>query len=287
MQSHAVRADAALSSAPSVPSPLLRLLAIIFAYSQVLVWTDIAQGDADYCAVLVAFNSVLQIVLYAPFGILYVNEIAPHHAQADSFKISYSTVARSVAAFLGIPLALALATRAAFLVCRAQHFYHTKFLPAIAPLSLVALLFTTILIFAAQGRHVVTSITSVLRVVAPLVVYFVLMFFSVLWACKRCGVGYGKTASQAFTGASNNFELAIAVVVAAYGAESEEALAATVGPLVEVPVLLGLAYLLVWYRKRCGWDFEEEAEGTAVVQAELQSEEGGVGARVEKEKVEA
>jgi len=210
--------------------------------------------------VLVAFNSVLQIVLYAPFGILYVNEIAPHHGGAGAFKVSYATVARSVAAFLGIPLALALATRAAFLLCRAQTFYQTKFLPAIAPLSLIALLFTTILIFAAQGRHVVTSITSVLRVVAPLVVYFVLMFFSVLLLCKRFGVAYGKTVSQAFTGASNNFELAIAVVVAAYGAESEQALAATVGPLVEVPVLLGLAYLLVWYRRRVGWDLDVDEE---------------------------
>lgn len=167
----------------------------------------------------------------------------------------------------GIPLALALATRAAFILCRAQTFYQVEFLPAIAPLSLIALLFTTILIFAAQGRHVVTSITSVLRVVAPLIVYFVVMFFAVLWTCKRFGVNYGKTASQAFTGASNNFELAIAVVVAAYGADSEQALAATVGPLVEVPVLLGLAYALVWYRRKVEWDLA----------ADLQAAEAGPG----------
>ena len=140
-------------------------------------------------------------------------------------------------------------------------------------MSLIALLFTTILIFAAQGRHVVTSITSVLRVVAPLIVYFVLMFFSVLWLCKRLGVSYGKTASQAFTGASNNFELAIAVVVAAYGADSEQALAATVGPLVEVPVLLGLAYALVWYRRRTGWELGEPPATSAIVDVEARAEE--------------
>ncbi|KAI5474324.1 bile acid:sodium symporter [Pseudohyphozyma bogoriensis] len=182
----------------------LILVGIARCVAMVLVWTDIAQGDSDYCAVLVAFNSILQIVLYAPFGILYVNKIS--HPSTE-LNISYSTVARSVAAFLGIPLGLALLTRGAFILFKAQTFYHRKFLPTIAPLSLIALLFTTLIIFAAQGRHVVASITNVLRVVAPLIVYFVVMFFVVLYGCKRAGVTYSRTTTQAFTGASNNFEV--------------------------------------------------------------------------------
>ncbi|KAL8290541.1 hypothetical protein RQP46_002799 [Phenoliferia psychrophenolica] len=237
----------------------LILVGIARCIAMVLVWTDIADGDADFCAVLVAFNSILQVVLYAPLAILYVDKIG----QSGTVVVSYGTVARSVAAFLGIPLALALVTRGAFFLFKAQKFYQEKFLPAIAPLSLIALLFTTLIIFAAQGRHVVTAITSVLRVIAPLLVYFTIMFGVVLFTCKRANVPYGRTTAQAFTGASNNFELAIAVAIAAYGANSPQALAATVGPLVEVPVLLGLAYLLNWYRKRDNWDVEEGVEEKA------------------------
>ncbi|KAK4702139.1 arsenite transporter, partial [Phenoliferia sp. Uapishka_3] len=242
----------------------LILVGIARCIAMVLVWTDIADGDADFCAVLVAFNSILQIVLYAPFAILYINKISPGGG-SGGVVVGYGTVARSVAAFLGIPLAAALVTRGAFILFKAQLFFQEKFLPTIAPLSLIALLFTTLIIFAAQGRQVVDSITSVLRVVAPLLVYFLIMFFLVLFTCKRAKVSYGRTTAQAFTGASNNFELAIAVAVSAYGANSPQALAATVGPLVEVPVLLGLAYLLNWYRKRQNWDLDEEevAQNTA------------------------
>ncbi|ORY77268.1 sodium bile acid symporter family-domain-containing protein [Leucosporidium creatinivorum] len=237
----------------------LILVGLARCIAMVLVWTDIAGGDGDYCAVLVAFNSVLQIVLYSPFAILYINTISP--GSQDDIHIDYVTVARSVAAFLGIPLGLALLTRGFFILIKAQKFYQTKFLPAIAPLSLIALIFTTIIIFAGQGKQVVSSITDVLRVIAPLLVYFIIMFFLVLWICSRAGVSYGRSATQAFTGASNNFELAIAVAVSAYGGSSKQALAATVGPLVEVPVLLGLSYLLVWYRRRTNWDVEPSATG--------------------------
>ncbi|KAM0751171.1 arsenical-resistance protein ACR3 [Meredithblackwellia eburnea MCA 4105] len=239
----------------------LILVGIARCIAMVLVWTDIAQGDSDYCAVLVAFNSILQIVLFAPFAILYINKASMETVE-DEVLVSYGTVAKSVAAFLGIPLAAAMLTRGMFiLVFKAEKFYKEKFLPVIAPFSLLSLIFTTIIIFAAQGRQVVTSITSVLRVIAPLLVYFSVMFFLVLFVCTKFRVGYGRSATQAFTGASNNFELAIAVAVSAYGANSPQALAATVGPLVEVPVLLGLAYLLVWYRKRTGWDVEEGEYG--------------------------
>ncbi|KAM0746986.1 arsenical-resistance protein [Meredithblackwellia eburnea MCA 4105] len=238
----------------------LILVGVARCIAMVLVWTDIAHGDSDFCAVVVAFNSVLQIALYAPMAILLVAKIAPG-ASEDEIQVSYGTVAKSVAAFLvGIPLAAALLTRGSFIVFKKEKFYQDKFLPAIAPLSLVSLIFTTMIIFAAQGRQVVSSITSVLRVIAPLLFYFCGMFAFALYFCKWRGVGYKRSVVQAFTGASNNFELAIAVAVASFGANSPQALAATVGPLVEVPVLLTLAYVLDWYRKRTHWDLDIDSE---------------------------
>ncbi|KWU43495.1 arsenical-resistance protein [Rhodotorula sp. JG-1b] len=223
--------------------------------AMVLVWTDIADGDVDYCAVLVAVNSILQMVLFSPVALLFIKVFKAGGSDADSdFNISYSLVSKSVAAFLGIPFGAAMVTRGFFFVIRAQTFFERKFLPAVAPLSLIALLFTTLIIFAAQGHHVVESITDVLRVAAPLVVYFLGMFFGVLFVCRHFGVGYPRTTTQAFTAASNNFEIAQSVAIATWGANSSQALATTVGPLIEVPVLLGLAYALVWFRRRSHWD---------------------------------
>ncbi|GAA6030406.1 hypothetical protein JCM8097_009092 [Rhodosporidiobolus ruineniae] len=258
----------------------LILVGIARCIAMVLVWTDIASGDIDYCAVLVAVNSLLQIVLYAPFADLYINIIAPARSHGD-ISISYATVAKSVAAFLGIPLAAALVTRGFFIGIRAQTFYERRFLPTIAPLSLIALLFTIIVIFAAQGKQVVHSITDVLRVVPPLLVYFLIMFFAALLVCRRAKCSYGRTATQAFTASSNNFELAIAVAVAAYGADSPQALASTVGPLVEVPILLGLSYLLVWYRRRTGWDLPEGDEQGKAGSSPAESDIGSLKREVE------
>ncbi|KAK4051010.1 arsenicals resistance [Microbotryomycetes sp. JL201] len=239
----------------------LILVGIARCIAMVLVWTDIAGGDINckwlYCAVLVAVNSVLQIVLYSPLAILFIDVMGPSRLESSGVNFSYDTVARSVAAFLGIPLGAALLTRGLFYAFKKQEFFHKTFLPLIGPLSLISLLFTTLIIFAAQGKQVVKSITDVLRVIAPLLVYFLIMFFLVLWLCYKSKMSYGRSASQTFTGASNNFELAIAVAVASYGADSPQALAATVGPLVEVPVLVTLAYLMVWWRKKQRWDVDE------------------------------
>ncbi|GAA5980084.1 hypothetical protein JCM5350_001757 [Sporobolomyces pararoseus] len=231
----------------------LILVGIARCIAMVLVWTDIAGGDLDYCAVLVAFNSLLQIVLFAPLSIFYIHVLSVHQEIGEN-RVQYATVAKSVAVFLGIPLAAAMALRGFFMILRLKSFYQNKFLPAIAPLSLLSLLFAIIIIFAGQGKQVVSSITNVLRIVPPLLIYFVVAFFLTLWGGKRYGASYQRSTVHAFTNASNNFELAIAVAISSYGANSDQALAATVGPLVEVPVLVTLAYLLVWYRKRTKWD---------------------------------
>lgn len=216
----------------------------------VLIWTGIAGGDNEYCAILVAINSILQIVLYAPLAVLFLNVIS-HSASAQT--VAYSTVAVSVAVFLGIPLGAAVLTRFGVRAATSPDFYDRRFLPVIAPLSLIGLLYTILVLFASQGRQVVHQIVAVVRVAAPLVVYFVVIFGLTLLATRRLGFGYRLAATQSFTAASNNFELAIAVAVATYGADSDQALAATVGPLIEVPVLLGLVYLVRWWAKRRDW----------------------------------
>lgn len=218
--------------------------------AMVLIWTDLAGGDTDYCAVLVAFNSMLQIVLFAPMAIFYVNVIG--HS-GDAVNVSYSVVATSVAVFLGIPLGAAIITRLSLRRLLGEKNYQTYFIRTISPLSLIGLLFTIIVLFASQGKQVVDKIIDVLRVMAPLIVYFAITFTVVAVLCKKLGFGYRVSCTQSFTAASNNFELAIAVVVAVYGVDSEQALASTVGPLVEVPVLVSCVYLLKWLKKRWGW----------------------------------
>lgn len=220
--------------------------------AMVLIWTDLAGGDGDYCAILVAFNSILQIILFAPLAVFYTRVIS--HDADSSNAVNYDTVATSVAAFLGIPLAAAIVTRLALHRLIGEYNYQRYFLRYIGPLSLIGLLYTIIVLFGSQGTHVVTQITSVLRVCAPLIVYFAIIFTATAWMMKKAGYGYKVSCVQSFTAASNNFELAIAVVASVYGAGSQQALAATVGPLIEVPVLVALVYLLKFFRRRWGWE---------------------------------
>ena len=219
--------------------------------AMVLIWTDLAGGDGDYCAVLVAFNSILQIVLFAPFAIFYIRVVS-HGSQ--SLEVNYSTVAQSVAVFLGIPLSAAIITRIVLRYAIGERNYQMWFIRLVAPFSLIGLIFTIIVLFASQGQHVVEQITSVLRVCPPLIVYFGIVFTVTVLLCRKFDFGYRVSCTQSFTAASNNFELAIAVVVAVYGAGSGQALASTVGPLIEVPVLVSLVYVMKWFRKRWGWD---------------------------------
>ena len=193
---------------------------------------------------------MLQLVLYAPLAILFINVIGGPNKHID---VPYSTVAKSVAVFLGIPFAAAILTRFTLQKIAGPVWYEKRFLKWIAPGSLIGLLFTILVLFASQGHRVVHQIISVLRVAAPLVVYFVVVFGFTMWLTIRLGFGYKLSATQSFTAASNNFELAIAVAVATFGADSDQALASTVGPLIEVPVLLGLVYIVKWVAGRKGW----------------------------------
>ncbi|KAF8420902.1 sodium bile acid symporter family-domain-containing protein [Tirmania nivea] len=232
----------------------LILVGIARCIAMVLIWTNLASADLSYCAMLVALNSILQIALFAPFSLLYINTISH---PSTNIKISYSTVATSVAVFLGIPLGAAVITRLSLFRLLGETGY-AVFIKWISPFSLLGLLFTIIVLFASQSANIVRQVVAVCRVAAPLIIYFLVIFTITMAVCRYMGRkaewGYGRSTAQALTAASNNFELAIAVAVAAYGVGSKQALAATVGPLIEVPVLLGLVEVAKWLRKRWNWE---------------------------------
>lgn len=190
------------------------------------------------------------MVLYAPLAILFIRVIGDG---ASESVVSYSIVAKSVAVFLGIPLGAAILTRLSLRRIAGDEWYSRVFMKWVGPWSLIGLLFTILVLFASQGRRVVQQIISVVRVAAPLIVYFLLIFSVTLLVTYRLGFGYRLAAAQSFTAASNNFELAIAVAVATFGPDSNQALASTVGPLIEVPVLLALVYVVKWVGCRQGW----------------------------------
>jgi ACR3 family arsenite transporter len=226
----------------------LILVGLARCIAMVLIWTGLAGGDGEYCAILVAVNSILQMVLFAPMGVFFIQVIS-----GDSVGFEYSTAAKSVAVFLGIPLGAAILTRFILRRVASPRWYDQVFLKWASPWSLIGLLFTILVLFASQGRQVVHQIVSVVRVAAPLIVYFTVVFFVTLFISYKMGFGYKLSATQSFTAASNNFELAIAVAVATFGANSNQALASTVGPLIEVPVLLGLVYAVKALAKRLRW----------------------------------
>ncbi|CAM9612973.1 unnamed protein product, partial [Heterosigma akashiwo] len=226
--------------------------------AMVIVWNDLAGGDPEYCAALVALNSIFQILLYSPLAHFFFSVLL--NQDDEKIDVTMAEIATSVAIYLGIPCGCGILTRLLFInVLKRDEWYQRKFIPLISPLTLVALLVTIIFLFALQGREIVRLPTDVLRIAVPLLIYFLLMFFIAFFAAKGClqlswrpcwpyaggeeaagGLWYPKAAAVAFTAASNNFELAIAVSVGAFGSAHGAALAAVVGPLVEVPVLLAL-----------------------------------------------
>jgi ACR3 family arsenite transporter len=219
--------------------------------AMVLIWSELACADREATAVLVAINSVFQIAAYSFLGYFYITLLPKWlglHTQG--FQIGLWPVARTVLIFLGIPLAAGYLTRLAGLRTRGTQWYEERFLPRIGPIALYGLLFTIVLLFALQGHQITHHPLDVVRIAAPLLIYFAIMFgVSFAWG-RALRLGYERTATLAFTAASNNFELAIAVAIGVFGATSGEALAGVVGPLIEVPVLVGLVYVSLWLRGR-------------------------------------
>jgi ACR3 family arsenite transporter len=222
--------------------------------AMVLVWNDIALGDRERAAVLVVFNALFQVAAYALLGYFYLTTL-PGWLGFDTqgFEVGIWEVARTVLVFLGIPLAAGFLTRRVGIRRRGRDWYEQSFIPRIAPLTLYGLLFTIVLLFAIQGEEITSSPVDVVRIAVPLLAYFAIMWFLGFGSGRAMGFPYPQTAALSFTVASNDFELAIAVAVGVFGAASGEALAGVVGPLIEVPVLVGLVYVALWLRRRLAW----------------------------------
>lgn len=215
--------------------------------AMVLVWSDLSCADREATAVLVAINSVFQVLMFGVLGWFYL-QLLPSWLglETTSAEFSFWTIVSSVLVFLGIPLVAGLLSRIIGEKVKGKQWYENKFLPTISPLSLIGLLYTIVLLFALQGNQIVQQPLAVVRLAVPLFIYFIGMFFISLFTTRATGMNYAQSASVSFTAAGNNFELAIAVSIATFGVTSGQALAGTIGPLIEVPVLVGLVYVMLW-----------------------------------------
>ena len=230
--------------------------------AMVIIWNDLACGDRDAAAFLVTLNSIFQIVMFAVLGWFYLSVLPGWLGlPQDDLDVSMWQIAKSVLIFLGIPLLAGYLSRKLLEARKGRDWYEGAFLPKISPFALYGLLFTIVILFALQGRQIISNPGDVARIALPLLAYFAVMWIVALLASKAIGLGYERSATVAFTAAGNNFELAIAVAIGTFGAASGQALAGVVGPLIEVPVLVGLVYVSLWLRKRM---FGEHADGTPV-----------------------